>query len=85
MIAMMLTTIYPFLSKYLKYGFSQPGAEQFFIDLMEHAVKQREESKIKRVDYLDHLMNLKSKKEISGECKALNKSFRWKFFVLALC
>lgn len=67
MINMMLTTVYPFLKKFLKIGFSQPGAENFFIDLMEKAIKNREESKTQSLDYLDHLMNLRRKKEISGE------------------
>lgn len=67
MIFMMLRTIYPFLSKYLKFGFSQPGAEKFFIELMDKAMKHRITSNIQRVDYLDHLLTLKKKKEISGE------------------
>lgn len=67
MINAMITTIYPFLSKYLKLSFSQPGAEKFYIDLMNEAIKYREESKIQRVDYLDHLLNLKNKKELSGQ------------------
>lgn len=64
---MMMATVYPFLTKFIKFGFSQPGAENFFIELMDKAVKFREESKIQRMDYLDHLINLKKKKEISGE------------------
>jgi hypothetical protein len=67
MIYMMLNSIYPFLSKFLKFTFTQPGAEKFFIELMDNAIKYREESKIQRMDYLDHLVNLKKKKEISGE------------------
>lgn len=66
-IIMMLTTVYPFLKNILKLGFSQPGAENFFIDLMEKAIKNREESTTQSLDYLDHLMNLKRKKEISGK------------------
>jgi hypothetical protein len=62
---MLLNTIYPFLN--LKFAFSNPGAEQFFIDLMDKSIKFREESKIQRMDYLDHLVGLKRKKEISGE------------------
>ena len=67
MIISMLTTIYPFLCKYLKFSFSRPGAENYYIDLMNEAMQKREESKVQRVDYLDHLMNLKRKKEISGQ------------------
>lgn len=66
-VKMMLTTIYPFLSKFLKFNFSSPDADKFYIELMNQAVKFREENKIQRPDYLDYLMNLKIKKEISGE------------------
>lgn len=71
LIVMTLTKIYPFLSKHLKFGFSQPGAENFFIDLMSDAIKNRERNKIKRVDYLDHLINLKNKKQITGKCELI--------------
>lgn len=67
MIYMMLTTIYPFLTKFHKFRFTKIGAENFFIELMEKAIKHREESKVQSMDYLDHLMNLKRKKKISGE------------------
>jgi hypothetical protein len=67
LVILILTTIYPFLSRFIKFGLSSPGAEQFFIDLMDKAIKFREESKIQRMDYLDHLVGLKRKKEISGE------------------
>jgi hypothetical protein len=73
MINMMITTIYPFLEKYLKLAFAQPGAEKFFIDLMLKAIQHREESKIQRMDYLDHLVGLKKKKEISGDFWKINK------------
>lgn len=66
MIKFLITMIYPFMSRYLKFNFSRPGAEKFFIDLMSKAIKHREENKIQRIDYLDHLVNLKNKKQISG-------------------
>lgn len=67
MIAQMLTTIYPFLSKFVKLRLTTPEAMNFFIDLMSNALKYRQENKIQRIDYLDHLINLKNKKEISGQ------------------
>lgn len=73
MVIMLLRTLYPFLGRWLKFSFSRPGAENFFIELMSKAMKHREETKIQRIDYLDHLMNLKNKKEISGEAKWLQK------------
>lgn len=71
MIISMLTTIYPFLSKYIKFGFLKKGGEKFYVDLMIQAIKNREENGVHRVDYLDHLINLKNKKEISGKFKPL--------------
>ncbi|CRK97114.1 CLUMA_CG010454, isoform A [Clunio marinus] len=65
MIKNLLMQIYPFLKKYLKLSFSKEGADQFFIALMNNAIKHRQENKIQSADYLDHLMNLKNKKEIS--------------------
>lgn len=64
---MTLWSIYPFLGKFFKFGFAHHGAEKFFFDLMASSMKQREESDIKQVDYLDHLITLKNRKEISGE------------------
>jgi hypothetical protein len=71
MILLMLNTLYPFLSKYLKFSFSQPGAENFFIELMDRAIKYRDENNIKSADYLDHLMNLRNRKEISGQLPSI--------------
>ena len=64
---MTLWSIYPFLSKVLKVAFAQQGAEVFFSDLMKSSMKQREESDIKQIDYLDHLITLKNRKELTGE------------------
>lgn len=65
-ISQMLKTVYPFLGRFLKLKFGKAGVEKFFVDLMDNAVKNREQSKVQRADFLDHLMNLKNKKEISG-------------------
>ena len=69
MFVFLLTTIYPFLSDYVKISFSKPGAAEFFQALMIEAIKHREETKLQRIDYLDHLMTLRNKKEISGKRK----------------
>ena len=76
---MTLWNIYPFLEKFLKFGFAQPGAEKFFSDLMKSSMKQREESDIKQIDYLDHLITLKNRKEISGEWEIYMKILKLKF------
>lgn len=67
MIMMMLRTVYPFLKPYLKINFTKPGAVEFFVDLMDKAMKHRESHNIQTGDYLEYLMNLKKKKEISGK------------------
>lgn len=64
---MTLWSIYPFLRRFLKFGFAQPGAEKFFFDLMESSMKQREASDIKQIDYLEYLIGLKNRKEINGK------------------
>jgi hypothetical protein len=65
-----LHSIYPFLSNYFKFSFAKPGAEKFFINLMNNAIDYREKRNIKAIDFLEHLMALKKKKEISGKVEA---------------
>jgi cytochrome P450 len=60
-----ITSIYPFLKKYYKVAFCKPEAYPFFYDMMKNAVNYRIDNKIQRVDYLDHLINLYNKKEIT--------------------
>lgn len=75
MITAMLTTMYPFLSKYLKLSLTLPGAENFFIDLMQKAIDYREQNKIQNADYLDHLMTLKNKKQVTGNLHTEHNRF----------
>jgi hypothetical protein len=51
----------------MKFSFSQKGSEKFFFDLMESSMRQREASGIKQPDYLEYLIGLKNRKEISGK------------------
>lgn len=64
---MLLTTVYPFMGKFLKMSFSRQGATEFFTEIMKQAIKYREESNFKRADYLEHLTALRKQKDISGE------------------
>lgn len=66
MFTMMLTTLYPFLGRFLKLSFTRVESKDFFIELMQKAMRYRRESNDSRMDYLDHLINLKNKKQISG-------------------
>lgn len=66
MMMMTLSTVYGFVGRWYKMKFIKDSSEKFYIDLMKQAMEFREKNKIKRADYLDHLMNLKAKKEITG-------------------
>lgn len=65
-ITFLLTMIsfFPFLKLFLKVPFVPKDLENFFLSLMEQAIKYRDESTITRDDYLDYLISLKKKKEI---------------------
>lgn len=67
MLHMMLHSIYPAISKWIKFSFEVGGSTDFFIGLMKNAMDHREKSDVHPDDYLEHLMNLKKKKEISGQ------------------
>ena len=70
-IKQLLSSVYPFLSKYLKVGFCQPETQTFFTDLMVDAINRRTENDIHQNDYLEHLINLRKKKEISGKFRRI--------------
>lgn len=63
----MMNSIYPILSRWFKLSFAVDGSTDFFIDLMKNAMDHREKSDVHPNDYLEHLLNLKKKKEISGQ------------------
>lgn len=60
-----VTSVYPFLRNYMKTSFCKPGSLEFFVDLMSNAIKYRVESKIERADYLDYLIGLRNKNQIT--------------------
>lgn len=61
----LITSVYPFLLKFYKIAFCKPEAHTFFYNMMEKSFKYRVDNKIQRVDYMDHLINLYNKKEIT--------------------
>lgn len=61
----MLSTLYPFLHNFSKMSFAESHEINSYIGMMQHAVETREKSQTHRGDYLDHLMKLKSKKNLS--------------------
>lgn len=60
-----LTTFFPVIKKFYKFTFIPREVEEFFIRIMKDAIRHREQNNIVRNDYLDHLLSLKEKKQIS--------------------
>lgn len=56
---------FPTLAKIFKIGLVPKSLEKFFTDLMKEAISHRDASGTNRVDYLDYLISLRNKKEIS--------------------
>lgn len=56
---------FPKLANLFKVSFIPKSLEKFFTNLMEDAIRHRGASGTTRVDYLDYLISLKKKKEIS--------------------
>ncbi|XP_055612266.1 probable cytochrome P450 28a5 [Uranotaenia lowii] len=63
--AMMTKAASPALARLLNLSLIKKDIEQFFTNLMKQAIQVRESSSVKRADYLDYLIGLKNKKEIS--------------------
>nr|XP_029718015.1 probable cytochrome P450 28a5 [Aedes albopictus] len=56
---------FPTLAKIFQIGIVPKSLEKFFTDLMKEAILHREASGTNRADYLDYLISLRNKKEIS--------------------
>ena len=62
----LLVMVFPFVKKFYKKSMVSKKVETFFTKLMNDAVKLRVESKIKRDDYLNFLLELQKKKNLSN-------------------
>lgn len=60
-----LITTFKFLQGYIKAQFTQKEVQHFFVDLMKQALKYRESNNIQREDFLDYVIQLRNKKNIS--------------------
>ncbi|KAJ6638130.1 putative cytochrome P450 28a5, partial [Pseudolycoriella hygida] len=60
----LLVQIFPFIQKIYRMPFVAKKVESFFEQLMEDAIKLREEQKIERDDYLNYLLQLRKKKNL---------------------
>lgn len=62
---LIVKTSFPVLTKYIKIQFSTKEVQDFFTNLMNQALEYREKNDIHREDFLDYIINLKKKKNIS--------------------
>uniref|UniRef100_A0A182XUU0 Uncharacterized protein n=1 Tax=Anopheles quadriannulatus TaxID=34691 RepID=A0A182XUU0_ANOQN len=65
LLAMLVTTFFPSVKKFYKFTFIPKDTEQFFIRIMQDAIRYRKENKINRTDFLDHLLQLQDRKQIT--------------------
>lgn len=64
-LTMMFIITFPSLAKLFGIALVRKPVEKFFTDLMKQAIHHRDMSSEKRADYLDYLISLRNKKEIS--------------------
>ncbi|CAO1409887.1 unnamed protein product [Diamesa tonsa] len=64
-VMMLITSAIPILKKVTKLRFVSQEVQDFFVNLMKQAITYRKENNVKREDFLDHLIELKNKKNIS--------------------
>lgn len=60
-----IKAFFPIFNNLIKSRWVSTDVEEFFMNLMDQALKYREEGVIKREDFLDYLIQLKNKKNIS--------------------
>ncbi|XP_050085975.1 probable cytochrome P450 28a5 [Anopheles aquasalis] len=64
-LVLLLTTFVPSVKRFYKFTFIPRDAEEFFIRIMRDAIRYRKENNINRTDYLDHLLQLQDRKQIT--------------------
>ncbi|XP_062563197.1 probable cytochrome P450 28a5 [Armigeres subalbatus] len=64
-LTILLVSNLPSIAKMLNISFISKSVEKFFTDLMKDAIRHRDASGTNRADYLDYLITLRSKKELS--------------------
>lgn len=63
---MFLVGAIPALKKLISMRFTAIDIEKFFVNLMDQALTYREKNNVQREDFLDHLIQLRKKKEIEN-------------------
>uniref|UniRef100_A0A1Q3FSN6 Putative cytochrome p450 n=1 Tax=Culex tarsalis TaxID=7177 RepID=A0A1Q3FSN6_CULTA len=64
-IIMFLTNFFPSIKKFYKFTFIAHDVQEFFIRIMKEAIRHRKQNNIVRNDYLDHLLSLEEKKQVT--------------------
>uniref|UniRef100_A0A182Q963 Cytochrome P450 n=1 Tax=Anopheles farauti TaxID=69004 RepID=A0A182Q963_9DIPT len=64
-LVLLVTTFCPSVKNFYKFTFIPKDTEQFFIRIMQDAIRYRKENNINRTDYLDHLLQLQERKQIT--------------------
>lgn len=63
---MFLVSAMPILKRFINMKFTTEEIENFFVDLVEQALKYREKNKIQREDFLNFLLQLQKKRDIKS-------------------
>ncbi|XP_058454845.1 probable cytochrome P450 28a5 [Malaya genurostris] len=63
--ALAALTFFPSIVKVYKFSLLPKDVEEFFIRIMSDAIRHRKQNNVVRNDYLDHLLSLEAKKNIS--------------------
>lgn len=64
-VIMFLTTFFPSITNFYKFTFVALDVQEFFIRIMKDAIRHRKQNNIVRNDYLDHLLSLEEKKQVT--------------------
>lgn len=72
MLYFMLVELFPFVTKFYRMAVVPKTVEQFFTQILIDAIKMRKEQNIERDDFVNYLLELRKKKEISDVEMAAN-------------
>lgn len=62
---MFLIASFPFMRKFITIQFTKKEVQDFFVNLMQQSLAYRKENNVQREDFLDYVIQLKNKKNIS--------------------
>lgn len=66
MIYIMLCTFFPIIKRFWKKAFIPKETEKFFVNLTMDAIKMRDEGKNQRDDFINYILHLRNKKNLSN-------------------